>query len=108
MRSRDPEETVRLMVYAGSQGRAIASGALPRKGKRPRGKHGAQLCILQGLPGVGPRRARLLLKAFGNVEAVITADEQALKSVNGIGSTTAERICWAVREPGPVYRLYAG
>ncbi len=36
LRSRDPQETVRLMVYAARQGRAVANGALPRKGKRPR------------------------------------------------------------------------
>ncbi len=103
LRSRDPRETARLMVYTARQGRAVAAGALPRKGKRPWGKLRTQLYILQGLPGVGPQRARRLLKTFGTVEAVLSADEQALKSVDGIGSTTAERICWAVRETDPAY-----
>ncbi len=103
LRSRDPKETARLMIYAARQGRAIAAGALPRKGKRPRGKLRTQLHILQGLPGVGPKRARLLLEAFGNVETVLTASEEALSSVDGVGSTTAERICWAIREPESVY-----
>jgi ERCC4-type nuclease len=103
LRSCDPQETVRLMVYAARQGRAIANGALPRQGKRPRGKLRTQLHILQGLPGVGPERARLLLETFGNVEAVLTASEEALKSVDGIGSITAERICWAIREPELAY-----
>jgi ERCC4-type nuclease len=105
LRSRDPQETVRLMIYAARQGRAIAAGALPRKGKRPRGKLRTQLHILQGLPGVGPERARLLLEAFGTVEAVLTASEEALGSVDGIGSTTVERICWAIREPGSTYGI---
>jgi len=91
------------MVYAARQGRAIANGALPHKGKRPTGKLRTRLHILQGLPGVGPERARLLLEAFGNVEAVLTASEEALKSVDGIGPITAERICWAIREPEPAY-----
>ncbi len=33
----------------------------------------------------------------------MTASEEALRSVDGIGSNTAERICWAVREPEPAY-----
>jgi ERCC4-type nuclease len=103
LRSRDPEETVRLMIYAARQGRAYATGGLPRKGKRPRGKLRTQLHILQGLPGIGPERARLLLEAFGSVEAVLTASEEALRSVDGIGTTTVERICWAIREPESVY-----
>jgi ERCC4-type nuclease len=103
LRSRDPEETVRLMIYAARQGRVYATEGLPRKGKRPRGKLRTQLHILQGLPGVGPERARLLLEAFGSVEAVLTASEEALRSVDGIGTTTVERICWAIREPESVY-----
>lgn len=105
LRSRDLRETVRLMVYAALQGRAIAVGGLPRKGKRPQGKLRTQLHILQGLPGVGPQRARHLLQAFGSVEAVFTASEEALRSVEGIGLTTVERICWAIRESGSVYGL---
>lgn len=103
LRSRDPQETVRLMIYTARQGRAIAVGGLPRKGRRPHGKLRTQLHILQGLPGVGPRRARLLLEAFGSLEAVFTASEAALGSVEGIGSTTVKRICWAIREPGSAY-----
>jgi DNA excision repair protein ERCC-4 len=103
LRSLDPHETVRLMIYAARQGRAIAEGGLPRKGNRPRGKLQAQYHILQGLPGVRPRRARLLLEAFGSVEAVFTASDEALRSVEGIGPTTVERIFWAIREPESVY-----
>jgi ERCC4-type nuclease len=108
LRSLDPRETVRLMLYAARQGRAMATGALPRRGKRPRGKLRTQLHILQGLPGVGPERARLLLEAFGSVEAVLSASEEALRSVDGIGLSTAERISWAIREPGSVYDVGGG
>jgi hypothetical protein len=76
---------------------------LARKGKRPWGKLRTQLHILQGLPGIGPERARLLLEVFGSVEAVLTASEEALRSVDGIGTTTVKRICWAIREPESVY-----
>lgn len=99
LRSRDLHETVQLMVYAAQQGHAIASGALPRHGKRPRGKRRAQLHILQGLPGIGPDRAQALLTYFGSVESVFGASEQELETVGGIGVTTANKIRWAVSEP---------
>jgi ERCC4-type nuclease len=103
LRARDPSESAQLMLYAARQGRAFANGAYPRKGTRPQGKRRTQLHILQGLPGVGPERARRLLEAFGSVEGVLSASEAALSSVDGIGSNTAERICWAVREPDSSY-----
>ncbi|MCU7935574.1 MAG: nuclease [Candidatus Thiodiazotropha sp. (ex Dulcina madagascariensis)] len=103
LRSRDAQETVRLMSYLARQGRAFVTGALPRRGKRPRGKLSAQLHILQGLPGVGPERARHLLEAFGSVEAVIRATEEALIAVDGVGPATAEAIFWAIHEPASTY-----
>jgi DNA excision repair protein ERCC-4 len=102
LRSMGPEETAGLMLYAARQARAYAGGALARKGRRPRGKRRVQSHILQGLPGVGPERARRLLDRFGSVEAVISAPTEALTSVPGVGRETAEAIRWAVREaPGP-------
>jgi ERCC4-type nuclease len=105
LRSMDPEETAALMLFAARQGRAYASGTLPRKGRRPRGKARIQGHILQGLPGVGPERARRLLKRFGTVEAVIAAPPEALASVPGIGKTTAEAIRWAVQDAAGSYGL---
>jgi DNA excision repair protein ERCC-4 len=103
LRSMDPEETASLMLFAARQGRAHASGALPRKGRRPRGKARVQGRILQGLPGVGPERAKRLLDRFGSIEAVIAAPADALSSVPGIGKGTAEAIRWAVQETAGPY-----
>jgi len=103
LRSMDPEETASLMLFAARQGRAVASGALPRKGRRPRGKARVQSRILQGLPGVGPERAKRLLDRFGTIEAVIAAPADALASVPGIGKGTAEAIRWAVQETAGPY-----
>jgi len=99
LRTRTPEETVRTMVFASRQGRAYAIGALPRSGHRPRGKHARQLFILQGLPGIGPERARRLLARFGSVGAVVNARTGELRSVRGIGTQVADQIRWAVEEP---------
>ena len=105
LRSMDPEETAGLILLASRQGRAHASGLLPRKGTRPRGKSRVQGRILQGLPGVGPERARRLLERFGTVEDVFTAPADALASVPGIGKATAEAIRWAIEEPRALYGM---
>ncbi len=105
LRSRGPEESARIMLYAARQGRAVATGALPRRGRRPRGKYRVQARVLQGLPGVGPERARRLLERFGTLEAVVAADQDELASVEGIGPGTAAAIRWAIRDPGDEYEI---
>jgi ERCC4-type nuclease len=54
--------------------------------------------ILQGLPGIGPRRARALLDQFGSVVAVVTADASALAEIAGIGDAVARSIHEALGE----------
>lgn len=103
LRSKDPDETASLMLLAARQGRALAHGALPRKGKRPRGKPRVQSRILQGLPGIGPERARRLIERFGTIEAVVAAPATDLAAVPGIGQRTAESIRWAVEEIAAPY-----
>jgi DNA excision repair protein ERCC-4 len=93
LRSREPAESARLLIYAAQQLRRDASDALPRRGKRPKGKRRIQLRVLQGLPGIGPDRAAALLERFGNVQAVMTATPEALVGVDGIG----EKIAWRLR-----------
>ena len=93
------------MRFAARQGRMFAAGALPRRGWRPRGMRARQLYILQGLPGVGPEKARRLLSHFGSVEAVVRADEGQLRAVAGIGRHLALAVRGAVNEPRGDYRL---
>jgi ERCC4-type nuclease len=103
LRSRSPEETVATFLYAARQARTVALGALPRRGYRPKGKAALQRYILQGLPEVGPERAARLLANFGTVQAMMTADEDDLLTIDGIGKHTARRIMWAVKEVAPGY-----
>lgn len=103
LRCRTPVETARTFEFVARQGRTVASGALPRRGQRPKGKAALQRHLLQGLPGVGPARAACLLERFGSVEAVVTADAAALAAVPGIGENTARRVRWAVEEKRAVY-----
>jgi ERCC4-type nuclease len=105
LRTRTPEETVRTLLFAARQGRAFASGALPRRGRRPRGKRARQLYILQGFPGIGPERAHQLLARFGSVEAITRAGAEDLCSVPGIGERIAGALRWSLEEPRCDYRL---
>ena len=103
LRSRGPVETAQLILFAARQGRQAATGITPRPSRRLRTKRRIQARVLQGLPGVGPERARLLLERFGTLEAVMRAEPEELASVRGIGQATAKMIHWAVKETGPVY-----
>ncbi|MFB6193884.1 MAG: ERCC4 domain-containing protein, partial [Halobaculum sp.] len=48
--------------------------------------------VVSSIADVGPVTARSLLAAFGTVEAVMTAREEDLLAVDGVGPVTAERI----------------
>jgi Fanconi anemia group M protein len=52
--------------------------------------------LVEGLPGVGPRRARMLLAHFGSPAAIMCASAEALAQVPGIGKKSAQRIWQAV------------
>lgn len=80
-------------------------GALARHGWRPRGKYARQIYILQGLPGVGPERARRLLARFGGVEAIVNAGPEELRSVEGIGKRVADKLRWSLEEARREYSL---
>jgi len=101
LRSKDPSETARLILYIGHQIESITKGGVQRHGYQPKGIRYRQLYILQGLPGVGRERADRLLDRFGSVEAVISASIDDLQTVNGIGKNIAEKIKWAVSEHVP-------
>ncbi len=103
LRSKDPLETAKLIVYATHQIRSVARNALQRSGFRPKNKKNRQLFILQGLPGIGRERAIKLLDRFGSVERVITANLEELETVDGIGKDTAEKMKWAVSEQITAY-----
>lgn len=98
LRALDPEESARLIVYAARQFERLGcvESAHPRQPARPRGKERIQSYILQGLPGVGPKRARALLAGLGTVRQVMQASSDELQRIEGIGPQTAERILWVL------------
>jgi ERCC4-type nuclease len=92
LRSLEEKETVRLMRYTAEQGVRFAGGGVQRFGYRPKGKKARQLYVLQSLPNIGKKRAEALLEHFGGIEAVMSAGEDELAEVNGIGTPIAEKI----------------
>ena len=105
LRSRDAEETARLMIYTARQVSATVSGAIARHGVRPKGKRRNQIEVLQALPGIGPARAKRLLDNFGTVEGVMRAEAEELAQLPGIGMVTAQAVRWVLNEPENSYSV---
>lgn len=99
--SSGPEESAELVAIAARQISAAArEDGYVRPGYRPKGWKKRALYLLEGLPGVGPKRASALLAARGSVRAVFTADEATLAAVPGLGGSVASAIVKAVGEEG--------
>ena len=99
LRSLDAEETSRLLAYVASQFNRM--GGNYRHDSRPSGKslQSRKLRVLQNLPGIGPERAKSLLKEFRSVENCLAASAEALARVPRIGPKTAQSIRQVVSEP---------
>ncbi len=98
LRSKNPAETAKLIVFIARQIESITNGGVQRHGYQPKGIRYRQRYILQGLPKVGRERADRLLDRFGSVEAVVSASIDDLQTVDGIGKNIAEKIKWSVSE----------
>jgi ERCC4-type nuclease len=96
------DESAEMIVAAGRQLARATSLGYARPGYRPRGWRRRSSFILQGLPNVGPARARALLDKFESVRRVMSADLGELAEVDGIGKTVAASILRAIGlEPEP-------
>jgi DNA excision repair protein ERCC-4 len=89
--ARDPEDSLTIFRFLANQLRSSHAG-LKRYDRKPRRLASRKLYMLQGLPGVGPALAHRFLVEFGSVERVMTADEEELMRVRGVGRQKAARI----------------
>ena len=96
LRSTEPEETARLMLFAWRQLVRQERDQVSRGGRRPKRKRRAQLLALQSLPSVGPKRAEMLLERFGSVRAVMNATPADLEAIPGVASKTIEAMQWVL------------
>jgi DNA excision repair protein ERCC-4 len=90
--ARNPEDSLRILRLLARQLARTNLGVLQRYDRKPKRLASRKLYMLQGLPGVGPALANRLLVHFGSVERVITADQNLLAQVRGIGPKKAQRI----------------
>ncbi len=101
LRSTDPEETARLIVYAARQLVVGNQGANVWRHRMPKKNWNRRLHVLQSLPGVGRDRAARLLTHFGSVERCFAASAQELSQVEGIGTKIAKEIRRVVGQSSP-------
>ena len=91
MYARNPADSLLVLRNLARQAN-MAAGVLKRYDRKPKRPAGRKLYMLQGLPGVGPELAHRLLQQFGSIERVITASEDALMQVRGVGAKKAAQI----------------
>ncbi len=89
----DPEQTADLLLIIAKR-EQFENKKEPRlRGeKKPMTLKAQQKYLIEGLPGIGPNAAESLLKHFKTPERVITATEEELVMVEGIGKKKAEKI----------------
>jgi ERCC4-related helicase/ERCC4-type nuclease len=93
LRTEDVEATADLLTLLARREQTTRDRAISVHGeKASRTLSEQQEYVVSSLADVGPVTARSLLEHFGSVEAALTADEEALLDVEGIGTVTAERI----------------
>ena len=90
--SKSTNGTAEILHIASLQDAKYHDELLKRMGRKPKRIQTRRLHILQGLPGIGPKIAKKMLEHFGSIETVITASEEALANVEGIGKKKAVKI----------------
>ncbi len=93
MRTDDPEETADLLEVIARREQETDDRTVSVHGEKG-GKTLAeqQEYVVGAVAEVGPVTARALLEHFGSVEAVMSADEDELTEVDGVGEVTADRV----------------
>ena len=90
--SRTKEDSRDILLMISRQVGACIDVVPLRGGYRLKRLKSKQLYILQGLPKVGPKLAKRLLRHFKSVSKAMNASVRALTEVDGIGKISAERI----------------
>jgi Fanconi anemia group M protein len=91
------EHSARLIATIARHAQHGLGYEIPLRHAKPKHLSVQQQYLVEGLPGVGPGRARALLEHFGSPEAVFSASVDELRAVRGIGEKAAESIHHVVR-----------
>jgi Fanconi anemia group M protein len=93
LRTTDTDDTAELLYTIARREQEDADRSVSvHGGKGSRTLTEQQEYVVGSIAEVGPVTARSLLAHFGSVEAVMTADREALLEVSGVGEVTADRI----------------
>lgn len=102
LRSVSPNDTVRIIMMAYQQiinDRLLIGSPPNRPGPmKSTNKVKQQLFILQSLPGIGPVKAKSLIKKFGTLNAIFSSSPNDLKEVPGIGNYLSKKIVSLLNE----------
>jgi ERCC4-related helicase len=91
--TRSPEDTAAMIYRIAVREQTHEKSEIQiRTEKKPLTTWEQQLYIIESLPNIGPVTARKLLEEFKSVRGVITASEDDLKKVEGIGDKIAKNI----------------
>ncbi|HYC02736.1 MAG TPA: ERCC4 domain-containing protein [Azospirillaceae bacterium] len=86
------DQTAALIVAMARHLQGDGSGEVAPRHAKPEDPDRAAEFIVGGLPGIGARRARLLLSHFGSVAAVFRATDAEIAALPGFGKRTAANI----------------
>lgn len=92
LRSATPEETADLILYAANQLKRRDVRPPRRRGFKTTGNRRRQILLLQAIPEVGPKKAEILLEAFGSPAGVAAASVEQIGAIAGVGPKTAREI----------------
>ena len=93
LRTTDADDTANLLEVLATREQAEGDRTVSVHGdKSGRTRAEQQEYVVSAIADVGPVTARSLLDHFGTIEAVMTAREDDLRAVDGVGEVTAERI----------------
>ncbi|MFH0861560.1 MAG: DEAD/DEAH box helicase [Candidatus Altiarchaeota archaeon] len=94
----DEQDTAQMLIAIARREQEENCREVALRGERkPRLMHERQRFVVESLPNVSAVLADRLLRRFGSVEDVITANEKELEEVEGIGEKKAKEIRKVVR-----------
>jgi len=93
LRTADQADTTELLHVVAGREQAVSDRAVDVHGeKQAKTLAEQQEYVVSSIADIGPVTAQSLLEQFGTVEAVMTAREEDLLDVDGVGQVTADRI----------------
>ncbi len=93
LRTRDQDDTARLLETIARREQEVSDRTVSAHGeKSAKTIPEQQEYVVSSIADIGPITAQSLLEYFGTVEAVMTARDDDLQEVDGVGEVTASRI----------------